>query len=56
MAEKTLMWVHPMFKKKLKRDAASNDMSIINFTRKLATPQPIPLKPKKKNDKFEIKF
>lgn len=33
---KTPMWVDPAFKRKIKREAADNDKSIVDFTKKLA--------------------
>ena len=36
MKKQKQIWVHPAFKKKLKLQAASEDMSILQLTKKLA--------------------
>lgn len=36
---RVLIWVDPAFKKKIKSEAVDEDLSILEFTRRLATPQ-----------------
>lgn len=36
--DRVLMWVAPAFKKKIKREAFEEDLSLIEFTRRLANP------------------
>lgn len=36
MSKKDYMWVDPMYKKKIKLEALNNDMTILEYTRRLA--------------------
>jgi hypothetical protein len=50
-----MIWVHPTFKKKLKVESAQNEVSIIEFTRKLAeSKEEVPTLVKKKPFTFRL--
>jgi len=58
MIKQTQMWVHPSFKKKLKRQALDEDISVLCLTRKLGdelkTVEKKVLKKRKNGFNFQI--
>ena len=44
MSDKELMWVHPNFKKMMKKKAADNSTSIINISKEMSNRVELPQK------------
>lgn len=45
------MWVHPLFKKKIKKEAVDNDIPILQLTKEIAKNEEKLFKKKKKDEK-----
>lgn len=56
MRQKEQMWVHPSFKKKLKKEAVEKDTTVITLTKELAESGDLLQKGAKKNAKKGYSF
>jgi hypothetical protein len=55
MSKPVIMWVDPLFKRKIKIESAQNDMSIVRFTKILAeSKEEVPTLVKKKPFTFRL--